>query len=225
MQSVLRDRRPNTKTNAKPKAKKFPLLIYHRYHEVQRGMSFGLAALGIVLAASAVLLRVIRPDAVSGDVWLLFWVGAVIAVFGLARFLLTWVISRTAYVECTPRNVKIQTPFMPVVFSYKRITGSRPTNLRDLFPVEKQKGARRKMLEKVWGQTVVVVDLRGYPMSKSFLRTMIGPYLLTPSGTGFVFLVQDWMGLSRQLSDYQEQWRARTSKSVPPAQRGFYGKR
>jgi hypothetical protein len=223
MQSVLRNRRPNTKVNAKPQAKKFPLLIYHRYHQVQRGMSFGLAALGMVLAVSGVLLRVIRPGAVSGDVWLLFWVGAVITVFGLARFLLTWAISRTAYVQCTPRNVKIQTPFMPVVFSYKRIAGSRPTTLRDVFPAEKQKGARRKMLEEVWGQTVIVVDLKGYPMSKSFLRTMLGPYLLTPRGTGFVFLVQDWMGLSRQLSDYQEQWRARTSKSVPPAQRGFYG--
>ena len=225
MQSILRDQRPNAKANAKPKAKKFPLLIYHRYHQVQRGMSFGLVALGIALAVSAILLRVIRPGAVSGDVWLLFWIGAVIAVFGLARFLLTWAISRAAYVQCTPRNVKIQTPFLPVVFSYKRITGSRPTNLRDVFPAEKQKGARRKMLEEVWGQTVIIVDLKGYPMSKSFLRMMMGPTLLTPKGTGFVFLVQDWMGLSRQLSDYQEQWRARTSTSVPPAQRGFYGKR
>jgi hypothetical protein len=225
MQSVLRDRQPKTKAIAKPKAKKFPLLMYHRYHQVQRGTSFGLVALGVVLAVSAVLLRLIRPGAVSGDVWLLFRVGAVIAVFGLARFLLTWAISRTAYVQCTPRNVKIQTPFTPVVFSYKRIAGSRPTNLRDVFSPEKQKGAHRKMLEEVWGQTVIVVDLKGYPMSKSFLQTVMGPYLLTPKGTGFVFLVQDWMGLSRQLSDYQEQWRARTSKSVPPARRGFYGKR
>ena len=225
MQSVLRNRQPKNKASAKPKAKRFPLLIYHRYHQVQRSMSFGLVMLGMVLAVSAVLLRAIRPGAVSGDVWLLFWIGAVITVYGLTRFLLTWAISRTAYVQCTPRNVKIQTPFLPVVFSYKRIIGSRPTNLRDVFPPEKQKGVRRKMLEKVWGQTVIVVNLKGYPMSKSFLRTMMGPYLLTPQGAGFVFLVQDWMGLSRQLSDYQEQWRARTSPSAPPAQRGFYGKR
>ena len=225
MQSALRNRQPKAKAITKPKAQRFPLLIYRRYHQVQRGMSLGLIALGSVVAVSAVSLRVIRPGAVSGDVGLLFWAGVIIAVFGLARFLLTWAISRTAYVQCTPRNVKVQTPFMPIVFSYKRITNSRPTNLRDVFPPEKQKGARRKMLEEVWGQTVIVIDLKGYPMSKSFLRTMLGPYLLTPKGTGFVFLVQDWMGLSRQLSDYQEQWRARTSKSVPPAQRGFYGHR
>jgi len=225
MQSVLRNRQPKNKASAKPKVARFPLLIYHRYHQVQRGLSLRLVMLGIVLAISAVLLHTIRPGAVSGDVWLLFRVGVVIAVFGLARFLLTWVISRTAYVQCTPRNVKIQTPFMPVVFSYKRIMGTRPTNLRDIFLPEKQKGARRRMLEEVWGQTVIVVDLKGYPVSRSSLQTMLGPYLLTPQGTGFVFLVQDWMGLSRQLSDYQEQWRARTSPSVPPAQRGFYGKR
>ena len=225
MQTALRNRRPKAKAVTKPPTGRFPLLMYRRYHQVQRGLSLGLIALGSVLAVSAMSLRVIRPGAVSGDVWLLFWAGVILAVFGLARFLLTWAISRTAYVQCTPRNVKIQTPFMPVVFSYKRITNSRPTNLRDVFPPEKQKGARRKMLEEVWGQTVIVIDVKGYPMSKSFLRTMLGPYLLTPKGTGFVFLVQDWMGLSRQLSDYQEQWRARTSKSVPPAQRGFYGNR
>jgi hypothetical protein len=225
MQSVLRNRRSRTKTTAKPKAKKFPLLIYRRYHQVQRGMSLGFLVLGTVIAISAILLRAIRPGAVSGDVSLLLWIGAVLAAFGLARFLLTWAISRTAYVQCTPRNVRVQTPFMPVVFAYKRIADTRPTNLRDVFPPEKQKGARRRMLEEVWGQTVIIVDLKGYPMSKSFLRTMLGPYLLTPRGAGFVFLVEDWMGLSRQLADYQEQWRARTSKSVPPAQRGFYGKR
>ncbi len=225
MQTALRNRRPKAKAVTKPPTGRFPLLMYRRYHQVQRGLSLGLIALGSVLAVSAMSLRVIRPGAVSGDVWLLFWAGVILAVFGLVRFLLTWAISRTAYVQCTPRNVKIQTPFMPVVFSYKRIANSRPTNLRDVFPPDKQKGARRKMLEEVWGQTVIVIDLKGYPMSKSFLRTMLGPYLLTPKGTGFVFLVQDWMGLSRQLSDYQEQWRARTSKSVPPTQRRFYGNR
>jgi extradiol dioxygenase family protein len=55
-------------------------------------------------------------------------------------------------------------------------------------------------------------------VSKSLLRTVLGPYLLTPKGTGFVFLVKDWMALSRQLADYQEQWRARASTTT--AQRG-----
>src|SRR5512135_2629227 len=70
MQSVLRNRQPKNKASAKPKVARFPLLIYHRYHQVQRGLSLRLVMLGIVLAISAVLLHTIRPGAVSGDVWL-----------------------------------------------------------------------------------------------------------------------------------------------------------
>jgi hypothetical protein len=195
------------------KTKKFPLLIYSRYHQVHRGLSVTFIVLGLVLAASAVLLRFIRPRIVTGDTGLLLLIGLAIFVFGLARYLLTWAFSRVAYVQCTSRNVKIQTPFVPVVFSYKRIADTRPTNLRDVFRPDKQKGFRRKMLEQVWGETVIVVDLKGYPMSKQWLRTIMGPFLLTPSGTGFVFLVKDWMGLNRQLAESLDQWRARTSKS------------
>lgn len=199
---------------ANTKATKFPLLIYQRYHQVQRGRSVMWLFVGIVLAVVAALFGFLGPNLVSGDVWLLFWAGMVIAVFGLIRFLFTLVLSRIPYVQCTPRTVKIQTPFMPVVFSYKRIENTRPNNIHDVFPPQKQKGERKKMLETLWGETAIVVDLKGYPVSKSLLRTMLGPYLLTPKGTGFVFLVKDWMALSRQLADYQEQWRTRTSATA-----------
>ena len=194
------------------KNKKFPLLIYSRYHRVHRGLSMALFWLGVVLVATALLLRFLHPRSVTGDARPLLMIGVVIVMFGLARYLLTLVFSRIAYVQCTPRNIKIQTPFVPVVFSYKRIMDTRPTTLRELFPPDKQKGMRRKMLEQLWGETVIVVDLKGYPMSKSSLRTLMGPFLLTPKGTGFVFLVKDWMGLNRQIADYLEQWRARTSR-------------
>ena len=199
---------------ANTKAIKFPLLIYQRYHQVQRGRSVIWLIVGIVLAVVAALFGLLGPNLVSGDVWRLFWAGIVIAVFGLIRFLFTLILSRIPYVQCTPRNIKIQTPFMPVVFSYKRIENTRPNNIHDVFPPAKQKGERKKMLETLWGETAVVVDLKGYPVSKSLLRTVLGPYLLTPKGTGFVFLVKDWMALSRQLADYQEQWRTRTSVSA-----------
>jgi hypothetical protein len=196
---------------ANTKAIKFPLLIYQRYHQVQRGRSVMWLIVGIVLAALAGLFGLLGSNLVSGDVWRLFWAGIVLAVFGLIRFLFTLVLSRIPYVQCTPRTIKIQTPFMPVVFSYKRIENTRPNNIHDVFPPEKQKGERKKMLETLWGETAIVVDLKGYPVSKSLLRTMLGPYLLTPKGTGFVFLVKDWMALSRQLADYQEQWRTSTT--------------
>lgn len=201
------------------KAKKFPLLVYHQYHQVHSGLSKILIAYGIVLAVSAVLLWFFRRRLIGDHVWLLLGFGAAFFGLGLARYLATWFISRIPYVQCTPRNVKIQTTLVPIVFSYKRIQATRPTELREFFPSNRQKGTGRRMLEGHWGETVIVVELNGYPMSKSILRFLTGPFLLTPRGTGFVFLVKDWMGLNRQLADGLDQWRRRTS--APSAQRGY----
>jgi len=205
------------------KTERFPLLIYQRYYQVNRGLSILLILLGLALIGMAVIIRVVHSPLVSGDTGAVSHLGMIIFVFGIARYLLTWLPSRVAHVRCTPAGVRIQTPFMPVVFSYKRIVDNKPMRLGDVYHPDKQKGMGRKMLQAVWGETVVVVDLKGYPLSKKWLRMLMGPYLLTPRGTGFVFLVQDWMGLNRQIADYQHKWRA--SKRIPSAQRGLYSGR
>ena len=222
---MLTDKRKATRTKT-IRTEKFPLLIYQRYHKVNSPLSMMLILLGLALIGTTAIIRIVRSQLVSGDTSAVLGLGIVIFVFGVARYLLTWLPSRVAYVRCTPKGVRIQTPFMPVVFSYKRIADNRPTSLRDVYNPDKQKGMGRKMLQAVWGETVVVVDLKGYPMSKKWLRMFVGPYLLTPKGAGFVFLVKDWMGLNRQIAEYQEQWRARASKqNLPPAQRGYYSNR
>jgi hypothetical protein len=215
--------KPRTARTKTVKTKRFPLLIYQRYHQVNSGLSILLILLGLALVGTAVIIRVVHSPLVSGDTGTVLQLGMIIFVFGVARYLLTWLPSRVACVRCTPAGVKIQTPFMPVVFSYKRIADNKPTSLRDVYHPDTQKGMGRKMLQAVWGETVVVVDLKGYPLSKKWLRMFMGPYLLTPKGTGFVFLVKDWMGLNRQIADYTEKWRA--SRSIPSAQRGFYSGR
>ncbi len=214
---------PNNKTVQKvSKGKKFPLLVYRRYHQVHRGVSLLLIVLGLLVIGIALLVPLDQLRISGEQMTAVFWAGVAITALGLLRFLFTWFVSRMAYVQCTPRNVKIQTPFMPMVFSYKRIVDTRPNAVRDVFPPDKQKGLRHKMLEGLWGETVIVVDLKGYPMSRRMLQIMTGPFLLAPRSTAFVFLVKDWMGLNQQLAQYQEQWRVRTSTSLAPAQRSYY---
>ncbi len=217
--------KPRTRAPKSIQNVRFPLLIYRRYHQVNSSLSVMLILVGLALLGTNALIRILRPASISEDTRVLLWLGIIIAVFGLARFLLTWLPGRVAYVQCTAKGVRVQTPFMPVVFSYKRITDTRPTNLRDVFEPSKQKGLGRRMLEEIWSETVIVVDLKGYPVSKKWLRMIVGPFLLTPKGTGFVFLVKDWMGLNRQINEYQERWRTRTSSVATPAQRGFYSGR
>ncbi|MBL7062696.1 MAG: hypothetical protein ISS49_00625 [Anaerolineae bacterium] len=88
----------------------------------------------------------------------------------------------------------------------------RPKTFAQVFDPAQEKAARRSWLHPYWGQTVLVVELVKYPMSKTWLRLWFSPYLLTPNGIGFVFLVEDWMTLSRQLDESRTSWAMRRTE-------------
>jgi hypothetical protein len=113
---------------------------------------------------------------------------------------------RLAWVQCRPNHLRIQTPFYPLVVSYGRIKGVRPNTFRQVFSPSGEKTARQRWLRPYWGRTALVVELSKYPFSKTWLRLWFSPYLLAPDVTGFVFLVEDWMALSRQLDQFRADW-------------------
>ena len=113
---------------------------------------------------------------------------------------------RLAWVQCRPNHLRIQTPFYPLVVSYGRIKGVRPNTFRQVFSPSGEKPARQRWLRPYWGRTALVVELSKYPFSKTWLRLWFSPYLLAPDVTGFVFLVEDWMTLSRQLDQFRADW-------------------
>jgi hypothetical protein len=110
---------------------------------------------------------------------------------------------RLAWVQCRPNHLRIQTPLYPLVVSYGRIKTVRPQTFAQVFDPAAEKQARRRWLRPYWGKTVLVVDLSKYPMGKAWLRLWFSPYLLAPDTSGFVFLVEDWMMLSRQLHEFR----------------------
>ncbi len=116
---------------------------------------------------------------------------------------------RMAWVQCRPNHIRIQTPFYPLVISYSRVKGVRPNPFHKIFDPQQEKGARLRWLQPYWSKTVIVLDLSGYPMSRAWLRLWFSPYLLVPDAPGFVFLVEDWMALSRQVDDYRTAWEGR----------------
>ena len=118
----------------------------------------------------------------------------------------TYLARRLAWVQCRSDHLHIQTPFYPLVVSYGRIRMVRPNNFSQVFDPRKEKEARLRWLHPYWGKTVLVVELSRYPFSRAWLRLWLSPYLLTPNDSGFVFLVEDWMALSRQLDEYRNAW-------------------
>ncbi len=134
------------------------------------------------------------------------------ALVSLVILVYIYLARRLAWVQCRPDHLRIQTPFYPLVISYGRIKVIRPKTFNKVFSPSKEKGSRRRWLLPYWGKTAVVVELSKYPMSKGWLRLWFSPYLLTPDMTGFVFLVEDWMALSRQLDDFRATWETRRAQ-------------
>lgn len=134
------------------------------------------------------------------------------ALIAIILLVFTFLSRRTAWVQCRPNHLRIQTPIYPLIVSYGRIKEVLPKSFSQVFNPAKEKAARRSWLRPYWGQTALVVRVSKYPVRKAWLRLWFSAYLLSPDTPGFVFLVEDWMGLSRQIDDFRTAWEARRAK-------------
>jgi hypothetical protein len=128
------------------------------------------------------------------------------ALVALVLLIFTFLSRRTAWVQCRANHLRIQTPIYPLAVSYGRIKEVIPQSFSQVFNPSEEKAARRNWLRPYWGKTALVVRLSKYPVSKVWLRLWFSPYLLSPDTPGFIFLVEDWMGLSRQIDDFRTTW-------------------
>ena len=186
------------------RGRRFPLLIY-----VPVGRRFG--NLGLLLAIAGLVLWGLAPRIFGPPFGVFPWrhlllifplVGGFLFVYGLAA-------RRLAYVQCFPTHFRIQTPFYPLVVSYRRVMGTRPVQIAKLFDPERDKRARHYWPEWYWGMTAMAVDLRSFPMSPQWLRLWLDPHLFLPDRPGFVFLVEDWMDLSQEFNGFLAAYRDR----------------
>ena len=201
------------------KGKKHRLLIYHRVHRQRRGL-FLLAAV-VLLALYAAITWPLIDEEMLNPLWLwppqydiLLLVASV--VFFLA-FLYKLVVPRLAYVQCTARNVRIQTPWYPLLISYRRITSTWPNQWGQLYPLDRMRRGQRRLLDGVMGESVLILDLKGWPVSPALLRWFIPDVMFSPFGDGLVLWVEDWMMLNREISDFKDRRREERLKPSPEA--------
>ena len=128
--------------------------------------------------------------------------GIVLMLYGLAA-------QKSAYVQCFPAYFRIQTPFYPLVVSYARVRGTYPVQMGRVFDPEQDRTAQRSWPSRYWTMTAVAVELKRFPMSEWWLRLWLDPHLFAPNSKGFIFLVEDWMGLSRELDEFLAMYRER----------------
>ncbi len=190
----------------KNKGKRHPLLLYRRTMD-----RFILATLplGVVMAAIQWPGLGFLPDShIYSDILLLL---ATFIVLGMA---FTGIIFRKfAYVQAKADHLRVATPLFALKVSYRRVMSVHPASLGKLFPPHEASWTERRFLEPYYGDTAVVIELSGYPLSKKFLRMFLGSNTFLPHRTGFVFLVPDWMGLSTEIDALHGKWRHQQSRA------------
>jgi hypothetical protein len=120
--------------------------------------------------------------------------------------LLVFLIRNMTYVQASQDHLRLMTPFLRLNISYRRIRTVQPVEFQRLFPPQKASWAQRRFLQPFYGMTVLAVELTDYPLNPALLRLFLPQSMFSPRTKGLVLVVNDWLALSTELSNYQGIW-------------------
>jgi hypothetical protein len=118
-----------------------------------------------------------------------------------------------AYVQARADHIQVSTPLLSFKISYRRIKRTGMARINQIFPAQSTPGSIRSIVEKFDGETAVVLEMKGYPVSAALVRLLVGRTMLLPTTEGLVFLVRDWMELSNEIDSMQGAWRQRQAQT------------
>jgi hypothetical protein len=191
---------------------RFPLLLYQEAMRTPRRAATLLAVLLLGLWAPASMRLIAWPQP-PDDRWLL--AGGLVS---LAFALFAAFSPRLAYVQPMRDHLRLSTPIARVAVSYRRIEATRPVDVARAFARPLLRRGERRLLAPFAGKTALGVDLYALPVRPFLLRLFFHRLMLSQDKTGFVFIVPDWIELSRQLSSRLDVWRI--SQQSRPRQPG-----
>ena len=186
--------------------RRYPLVVYT--HMLNRWwpaiFTIGLALLGLSWAIYSWGFEQWR--------WLTF-----ASIGGLHIFLglLLLAMHKSAYVQPFSDHLRLATPFLRLNISYKRFRRASSANMGALFPPKSVSNWQADIIQPLAKMTTLVIELNGYPMSRSMLRLFLSPLFFKDKTPHFVILVDDWMKLSSEL----ESMRSGTGPSAPQKKR------
>ena len=183
--------------------------VRHHLLVYSRGRYRALAMPALLLAAAALAIYFLGPEQLwhgLGYEFFKYYLGdgalpwLVVGVACALLWLLVTLATRTAYVQARADAVVIGTPLWPIKVPYKHINVVRSVAFGNAFPPDKAKPADRGWIRRCESDTAVALDLLSLPKgSRRRLKAFLGPYVFSLENKQLVFLVQDWMGLSREL--------------------------
>jgi hypothetical protein len=135
-------------------------------------------------------------------------------VFFTGFWIFTWLSPILAYVQIMEDHLRMQTPFYRIRIPYKQIHNTRPVEIQKLFPLSRISSSQHEFLRPFYGRTALAVDLQGLPPPNFILRLFFHRFTFSPDSPGIVLLVDNWLGLSNQLSAKVDAWRMAHSTHI-----------
>jgi len=128
------------------------------------------------------------------------------------------------YVQALDTHFVIGTPFFRFRTPYGRVRNISTTEFFRVVDRKTLSWANYNYLKPYFGNTVVVVSLRRFPVSPGILQLFFQKHLIKPKQKTIILLVPNWMSLSVELdsrySEYRQ--RVRAKKKNRGFKRGMY---
>jgi hypothetical protein len=185
--------------------RKYPLVIYttmmNRWWPAV--LTLGIAVLGFAFG-----LRWIGEETWKWQ--LLAGAGAVVSIAGVVILALR----KSAYIQMLPTYFRVVTPFLRLNVSYKRVRRTSSTIFGTLFPPKSVSNWRAEIIEPIAKMTAVVIELTGYPMSRTVLLFFLSPLFFKDKTPHLVILVDNWMQFSSELESARTGGSAVTTSQI-----------
>ncbi len=179
--------------------KRYSLLLYREW---MRPFPLPIFAIGLILTVFWIVAR-------SG--WLPEHMGISVPaqgpLLGLAAgitfllWLIVLILPRMAYVQCLPDYLLLQVGLFRLIVSYSRVRASHSVQHGQIHDPKTQPRSRRKLAVRMALKQCVAIELSTYPMAFFLLRNLTHPFLFLGEEPGFLFAVEDWMGLDREVDE------------------------
>ena len=127
------------------------------------------------------------------------WILAGAGGFAIAFSIFFVLIRKSAYVQPFEDHLRLSTPFLRLNISYRRIKRTSTAELQQLFPPNRSSKWQKELLRPLATKTVVVLELAGFPISRTILKFFLSPIFFPDKSPKLALLVPDWIKFSTEL--------------------------
>jgi hypothetical protein len=185
--------------------KKYPLVMYTT---MMNRWWPAILTLGIAVLGYAFGLRWIGQEASQWK--MLAAAGGIVTFAGLTILIMR----KAAYIQMLPTYFRLVTPFLRMNVSYKRVRRTSTTTFGALFPPKSVSNWRAEIVQPLAKMSAIVIELTGYPMSRTVLLFFLSPFFFKDKTPHLVILVENWMQFSSELESARTGGSAVTTSQI-----------